>query len=222
MNTKTYCVYSHTNNTNGKVYIGQTCDKIGRFYDGKYKGCKYFYKALQKYGGLKHGFTTVILEDNLTKEDADLAEMRYIAQFSSTDPKFGYNISDGGSGVKAQHTEEWKIEHSARMLGDNNPNYGKHWDATHKKNFAEKHRGTTRKREQWEINKIRETHQKMSHYNDQRVKCVNTGEIFNSQRECARVLSERTGIVFRGFEIGYVCKGKYQQTHGYKFEYVVE
>lgn len=59
----------------------------------------------------------------------------------------------------------------------------------------------------------------MKHYNDKCVRCITTNEIFQSQRECARVLTERTGMKFKGFEIGKVCKGEYSQTHGYTFEY---
>lgn len=222
MNTKEYCVYSHVNKSNGKVYVGQTCDKIGRFYDGKYKSCVLSHKALQKYGGLKNGFTTTILEDGLTKEEADKREIFYIEKYNSTNPKFGYNICDGGSGVRNSHTEEWKENHSIRMSGSNNPNYGKHWDENHKKILSEKHKGKTRQREQWEKDKIQKSHKKIKHYNDKCVKCITTNEIFESQKECARVLSERTGMTFRGFEISKVCKDIYKQTHGYTFEYIYE
>lgn len=215
-----YCIYTHTNKTNGKIYVGQTCDKDGRFYDGKYKSCVLFYRALQKYGGLKNGFATTILEDDLTKEEADEREIFYINKYQSTNPKFGYNICDGGSGVRTAHTEEWKENHSKRMSGANNPNYGKHWDENHKKILSEKHKGKTRHREQWEKDKIKQTHQNIEHYNDKCVRCITTNEIFQSQRECARILTERTGIKFKGFEIGKVCKGIYSQTHGYTFEYV--
>lgn len=222
MNTKVYCVYSHVNRLNGKVYIGQTCDKVGRFYDGKYKGCTHFYNALQKYGGLKNGFVTTILVDGLTKEEADNTEMNYIAKYHSSDPLYGYNICEGGSGVRNSHTDTWKKNHSLRMTGKNNPNYGKHWDENHKRMLSEKHKGLTRNREQWEKDKIKNTHANIKHYNDKRVKCITTGEIFDSQRECARILSQRTGMKFRGSGIGYICKGIYKQMHGYTFEYVNE
>ena len=217
-----YCVYSHVNKVNGKMYVGQTCNKNERFYDGKYKSCVLFYKALNKYGGLKNGFVTTILEDNLTKEEADEKEMFYIKKYNTTDPEFGYNICDGGSGVRSNHSEEWKENHSKIMSGCNNPNYGKHWDDDHKKILSNKRKGKTRQREQWEKDKIRKTHENIKHYNDKCVKCITTNEVFKSQRECARVLTERTGITFRGFEIGNVCKGTYGQTHGYTFEYVYE
>lgn len=220
MDTKKYCIYSHINKVNGKVYIGQTCHKDERFYDGKYKTCVLFYKALQKYGGLNNGFITTILEDDLSKEEADKREIFYIKEYQSTNPEFGYNICDGGSGVRNAHTEEWKENHSKRMSGENNPNYGKHWDENHKRNLSDKQRGKTRQREQWEKDKIKQTHNNIEHYNDKCVRCITTNEIFQSQRECARVLTERTGMIFTGSVIGSVCKGVYQQTHGYTFEYV--
>lgn len=106
VDAKKYCVYSHTNKVNGKVYVGQTCDKDKRFYDGKYKSCILFYRALQKYGGLKNDFITTILEDGLTKEEADKKEIFYINKYQSIKSEFGYNICEGGSGVRNKHTDE--------------------------------------------------------------------------------------------------------------------
>lgn len=220
MSERIYCVYMHTNKDNGKIYIGRTKNRIVRFSKGQYKRCLNFYKALKEYNSLQEGFTTTILEDNLTKEEADNAEIKYIKQYNSTDENIGYNICKGGSGVSKPHTEEWKRKQSLRVSGSLNPNYGKHWDDEHKRMLSESQKGKTFKREQWLKDKIRNTHLNMSHYNEKHVKCITTNEIFKSQRECARVLKERTGMKFKGAEIGCVCKGKFKQTHGYTFEYV--
>ena len=220
MSNKKYCVYIHINKYNWKVYIGQTCNKKTRFYDNSYRPCVLFHRAIMKYGGLQNGFITIILKDGLTKEESDEWEKFYIKQYNSTNKEFGYNICNGGAGVGCKHTEQWKIDHSKRMMGSGNPNYGKHWDEKHRKIISKKQKGMTRKREQWEIDKIKETHKNMKHYNDKRVRCITTNEVFDSQRQCARILSERYNITIRGFEIGHVCKGLQQKTHGYMFEYV--
>ena len=60
-----YCIYKHTNLINGKVYIGQTCQlpekRFGKNGNG-YKGCRYFYNAIECYGwnNFKHEIISVI------------------------------------------------------------------------------------------------------------------------------------------------------------------
>ena len=47
-----WIIYKHTNNVNGKVYVGQTKQAIKeRWRNGKgYKNNLYFYNSIQKYG----------------------------------------------------------------------------------------------------------------------------------------------------------------------------
>ena len=47
-----WCVYKHTNKTNGKVYIGKTCRKPEyRWNEGKgYIYQRHFWNAINKYG----------------------------------------------------------------------------------------------------------------------------------------------------------------------------
>lgn len=106
MEDKKYCVYMHTNIINGKKYIGQTCRKPeqrwghnGSGYLRKYKDRRYnqplFAHAILKYGW--DNFTHEIIEDNLTKKEADKLEKKLIKQYNTTDSDYGYNISKGGS-----------------------------------------------------------------------------------------------------------------------------
>lgn len=98
----TYCgvdhtIYIHTNIIDGKVYIGQTCQKdlTRRWCGGHgYKGCDYFINAIKKYGW--NGFTHEILETGLTQEQANEREIYYISLYNSANPKYGYNIRSGG------------------------------------------------------------------------------------------------------------------------------
>jgi GntP family gluconate:H+ symporter len=78
---KDYCVYCHTNNINGKRYIGITCQKPEhRWRNGKgYINNSYFYRAIQKYGW--HNFSHNILYMNLSKEDAEKIEVELIAEY---------------------------------------------------------------------------------------------------------------------------------------------
>lgn len=138
MDNRVFCVYCHTNLTNGKKYIGQTCNKPeNRWSNGNgYKTQTYFYNAIQKYGW--DGFRHEILFDGLTQEEANFYEIKMIAEFNSTNPNYGYNITSGGNILTGEsnpfygkhHTEETKAKMSASKIGKytgkNNPNYGNH------------------------------------------------------------------------------------------------
>ena len=93
-----YKIYMHKNKINGKVYIGQTMQSLKqRWNNGHgYIKCPYFYKAIQKYGW--DNFEHILLEDNLTKDEADEKEISYIDKYKSHKSEYGYNISLGGAG----------------------------------------------------------------------------------------------------------------------------
>lgn len=123
-------VYKHTNKINGKVYIGQTGNYNKRCTPGNYKGCIHFYYAIQKYGW--DNFDHVFLKTNLTQEEADYWECYFIKLYQSTNPLYGYNISEGGghknvlSGEKngfygKQHTPENIEIMKQKKYGGNNP-----------------------------------------------------------------------------------------------------
>ena len=92
-----YVVYRYWSPSN-KSYVGQTKKKMSyRANHGEgYKSCKAFYNAIQKYGWEWFENHYEILESNLTKEEADIFEKKYIAEFKTKDSNFGYNIQDGG------------------------------------------------------------------------------------------------------------------------------
>ena len=118
---KGYTVYIHTNKVNGKSYVGQTkCEDLTRRWTGGhgYEGCPYFYNAIKKYGW--NGFTHIILETGLTKEEADEKEIAYIKQYKTTDPEHGYNIKSGGH-HDGTLTESSKAKFSIIYAGENSP-----------------------------------------------------------------------------------------------------
>lgn len=146
-----YKIYKYTNSINGKIYIGQTKNSLEqRALNGtNYKGSRYFYNAIQKYGWNK--FIPEILEDGLSLEEANIREEYYISLFNSTDPNIGYNIRLGGQNsdlsdktksiISAKAKERYKDKtknpmygkkHSVESIkkmrdlksGENNPMYG--------------------------------------------------------------------------------------------------
>jgi group I intron endonuclease len=115
-------IYRITNQVNGKCYIGQTKKYYGEKNGGlkrrwknhvstahnpNKQGCPYFGNAIIKHGA-NNFKPEVLLYCNI--EDRDIYEIKMIDAYQSNNPKFGYNISIGGSGVHSQRhvTEEFR------------------------------------------------------------------------------------------------------------------
>ena len=119
-----YCVYCHRNKINGKRYIGQTIQQDNpnkRFGSNGagYRECPLFYNAIQKYGW--DAFDHYIIQDNLTKKEADELEELNILLFNTLNPDYGYNLKHGGSNGKLS---EEALKHRD-FKGEKNPNFGK-------------------------------------------------------------------------------------------------
>ena len=131
---KLYCVYKHTNKINGKIYVGKTCanppEKRWRNDGSGYMKSPLFWNAIQKYGW--DNFDHEILIDNLTEKQANELEKQFISDLKSNDREFGYNLTDGGDGV--------------RLLGESHPRYGIHLDESVKKKISDTHK----KRGSWQ------------------------------------------------------------------------
>lgn len=112
-----YCVYVHTNKINGKMYIGQTCQKPEyRWNNGAgYKRQPYFYRAIRKYGW--DMFEHYIIASNLTKQEADNFEKLLIQRLMTMQPAFGYNLTEGGEGSKGvKHLPRKRTEEQRRQI----------------------------------------------------------------------------------------------------------
>lgn len=131
METKDYYVYERIR-----------LDNMSCFYVGKGRGRRYKTLSRNEHHdriAKKHGYKTVIVEANLSEQEAfNLEKERihyYVFQlnygididgyrkndcdYSLTNQTFG---GDGASGIK--HTDEWKLEHSKNMSGVKNPMFG--------------------------------------------------------------------------------------------------
>lgn len=111
-----YCIYLHRNKINGKVYIGQTCQKPEYRWNGGegYIESPYFYSAIKKYGW--DNFEHIILEDKLTLDQANQKEIEYIEIYKSTDENFGYNIQKGGNSREVDERVKIKNRNHALEL----------------------------------------------------------------------------------------------------------
>lgn len=113
-------IYKTTNLLNGMIYIGQKkSSKKLEYYLGSGKHLK---RAINVYG--KENFKCEIIEEINCVEDLDSREIYWIKYYDATNPKVGYNISDGGLTNRT-------------FSGENNPMYGKHHTECTKNKIAQ-------------------------------------------------------------------------------------
>ena len=190
-----YVVYVHQNKKNGKRYIGITNNPSKRWgCKGKnYKGCPRFYAAIQKYGW--DGFTHEIIERGLTLDEANHRERYYIARYDTTGDS-GYNITEGGNFAPTMlgrhHTEEAKEKMRAKALG-------RTISEEQKRKLSERKRGRYTGSENPRSTAVR---------------CINTGEVFESQRIAAKAKGVSQPKISR------CCNGELNHVHGLKWEFV--
>lgn len=95
----------------GRKYVGITCTKPEkRWRKGRgYQGNSYFWNTIQKYGW--DSFKHEILFEGLTLEQACNKEKALIKLFSTTDSRYGFNLTTGGEHF--EHSEKTKEKLSA-------------------------------------------------------------------------------------------------------------
>ena len=91
-------IYRITNTINGKIYIGQTKNKIKHRFSTHLKSEEYgttkIARAIKKYG--KDNFALEVIYVAYSKDELDEKEKYFIGVYQSTDSEFGYNIQSGG------------------------------------------------------------------------------------------------------------------------------
>ena len=167
---KKYCIYKHTCINNNKVYIGQTCQTTERRWrDGEgYKKSPRFYSAIMCHGW--DSFTHEIIEDNLNAQEANEREQYWIAYYNSTDLNYGYNLTEGGD--SHLYTQESRNKMSDKAI--------KRFSNEDERKKQSERLKAAYKRDSSSWDKIKKP-----------IKCVETGQIFNSTTEAA----EWAGIV---------------------------
>lgn len=163
----TYSVYIHIT-PNNKKYIGITKNAPQwRWRGGSGYSKSYFGKAVKKYGweNIRHG----VYAEGLSKNEAEKMEIALISFYDTTNPKFGYNITEGGHIGLQESNPEFKEKLRLATTGKNN-------------------------------------HKSIP------VRCIETGEIFDSiGLAAAHYGVTKTGIL-------RVLKGRNKKTGGYSFE----
>ena len=211
-----YTVYKHTS-PSGKVYIGITCQDLRRRWMGGsgYKRSPHFWAAIQKYGW--EAFEHEILYTDLNQEAAERIEVALIAEYNSTDRRFGYNTDIGGS-TGAKHTPETK-----RRIGE--ANRCRIWTAESRQKLREyklSHPTTPetaakigaanrgRKHRPESIEKIRAAQIKKP------VQNLTTGQNYMSVQEAAKACNLDPSHIVA------VCRGRRKSTGGFVWCYAEE
>ena len=191
-----YYVYKYTNDVDGKVYIGQTrLSKEKR--EGKngsnYKVCPVFWDAISTFGW--DHFYREILEDNLEKEEAEMLERKYIEEYRSNNPIYGYNVQAGGT----------------HLFGEENMFYGK----THSNETRQAVANANRQRV-WKETSKQKAREKLSGENSpsrKPVVCVKTNIIYATIKIAAEAMNVTLG------KICDVLKGRHKTCRGYHWVY---
>ena len=138
-------IYYYKNIKNGKLYIGQAQNlhKRSLYINYKRYAGAVFNNALKKHGieSFEYGILTHCKVEELNK-----FEMFYIKRLKTKIPN-GYNMTEGGDGVRGlKWSEEKKEEYKIKMLGEGNPNFGNKWNDEQRKRASEYAKEQTRRR----------------------------------------------------------------------------
>lgn len=124
-------IYKATNQTNNKVYIGQTINTLEYRLNQHLRETKcnkrknsYFHNAIEKYG--IENFVFEQIDEAHTIDELNEKEIYWIKYYNSTNKKFGYNLDSGGLNcIKSDETkrkigdttlEKWKDAYLSEQM----------------------------------------------------------------------------------------------------------
>jgi hypothetical protein len=132
----------------------------------------------------------------LTREEASRLEKHFIERFRTRDKAFGYNLAEGGVDAPTMlgkhHSNETKAKMRKAALG---------------REISKEQRESHSK---W----MRENFVGKRNPKSRAVRCLNTGEVFESQ--C--IAAKAKGVLQS--KISKCCNGEAKHTHGLRWEYV--
>lgn len=220
-------IYKITNKINGKIYIGQTKNILGKRWS-QHKDAAFkrnfnmpLHFAIKKYGSENFIIEEIAKANNVN--DLNILEIELISKYNSTNPKIGYNICKGGNNRIDGNSwsEERKRQASERIKGNKNPRYRIKHTKEFKKYLSEINSGN--KNKMYGKTHSKEARQKIGEKHCKRVKAINvkTGEelIFDSITKAANYF----GVIISVITYSLRIKNKYKrsQTQGHYWEYII-
>lgn len=122
-------VYLARNRTNEKGYVGKTKRALEQRVKEHLKAARdgadqLFARAIRKHGSEAFEWSVLVEVPGDSEDDLDAREREMIAFYETHGPK-GYNLTDGGEGVRGlKHTEDAKRRMSINRSGAKNGNWG--------------------------------------------------------------------------------------------------
>lgn len=115
-NLNHWIIYMYTF-PSGKRYIGKTKRTLSRRQGYNFTGyekCTVLWKAIEKYG-IENIEQEILFEDDMSDDNAARLEQICIGIFKVncnrfSNPKFGYNLTDGGDGLVGWRPDEQRLE----------------------------------------------------------------------------------------------------------------
>lgn len=231
---KSMVIYLLTDRTNGLKYVGQTTRTLGKRMQAHRTAQRTYIDRAIKDHGWKN-FTVEILDECSTPAELDEREIFWIATLGTKFPN-GYNMTDGGEGcsgykVSQQSRRRMSLAHNPRHIVCvetgrvfDSADEAAAWAGVTKSSIFRACNGIARSaggyhwfyQETPELAKheVKVVEQK----NKRAVRCVETGQIFDSIKEAAAWAGVHPTVIIR------VCdkvKGKHT-AGGFHWEYVEE
>ena len=196
---KQWHIYAMVNSVNGKIYIGQTrrnyLQRISEHFH-RSDGCPLLKKAIEKYG--KEKFIPQLLDVAYSQKEANFLERMWIRLYKTYEKTEGYNLSMGGS--FGSFNKETLAKMSESHKGEKNNFFGKRHSEETKKKMSADRKGR---------------HANEKHPRARKVKCIETGEVFN----CIKEAGEKSGA--NRHHISQVCLKQHgrKTAGGFHWEY---
>ena len=208
-------IYTITNKTDNKTYVGQTVRELDtRWKDHLKKGsnCRYLKSAINKYGVENFVFKLVCITFDNQLDDM---EIQYIQKYNCLAPN-GYNLRLGGNGGRIHAETKQKISESLKLKYINGSPLRKPHSEIHKKNISEglKRNGLKRNSlglSQETINKI-----SLSRRKNKIIQFDIEGNRLNSFNTCKEA-AEYIGTTRAN--INHSCSGKRKTAKGFVWKY---
>ena len=154
-------IYKIENRINGKIYIGQSWNIENRIKSHKAREHNAHLRAsYAKYGIENFTFGTIrrISESGLTQILLDALEVKYIAEYNSFNPAFGYNKTSGGlGGKKSEEMKEFLRTNMERRRKISESHKGVKMSKEHLERYKSSHWSKDKKKRAEVIHKVSET-----------------------------------------------------------------
>ncbi len=228
-------IYKFTLIPTGKIYVGKR--QKSKFDESYYGSGISWLNEISNYK--KEDIKREILEWCFSKEELLDREIYWIKKLNSTNPNIGYNLitvyNSGMTGLHIKHSKEWNnniglgnkgkkhsLKSKLNMSNGHKEYYKNNPDSRLKigdqkrelfkdKVWLQKYKSSLK--ELWNnmdhINNIRD---KVWLKNCKKVRCIETGEEFNSIKEATEK--------YKGSHISDVCLGKRKRTKGLTWEFI--